>query len=241
MEKSEISQWSETAAELRDFQDSPVFKPVYFSIMQLKDPEEPFDRKLRMLQHLSTTCTACSMCELGLKPAIKNDESRDPHVLSNLNPTRFMLVGQNPGWDELRVREPFVGAAGANFDREIIKYGITREDFYICNTVRCFTSGNSKPSDKNIIRCSPFLQIEINLIKPKLVVALGAVAFSALCPGISFSDNLKKIVVSPVYDIPVFAIYHPSPLNFRDKSRLDIFQDQVRVLCALVKRLRDYE
>ncbi len=219
--------------------EATVFKPNLTSIMQLKEPEFPFDRKLRMLKHLSTTCTACSMCELGLKPAIKNDESRDPHVLSNLNPTRFMVIGQNPGWNEICVREPFIGAAGKNFNEKITKHGLSRDDFYICNVVRCFTAGNVKPSAKNVERCSPFLRIEINLLKPKLVVALGAVAFAALCPDAVFSDSLKRIVKSSVYDVPVFAIYHPSPLNFIDNNRMVIFEDQIKVLCALVKKLKD--
>jgi uracil-DNA glycosylase family 4 len=215
------------------------FQPVFVSIMQLTGTEEPYDRKLRMLRQLSTACTACSMCELGLKEAVKNNTARDPHVFSNLNPTRFMVIGQNPGWNELEKREPFVGAAGANFDKEIAKHGLSREDFYICNTVRCFTQGNVKPTDKHKKRCEPFLQMEISLIKPRLVIALGAVAFSQLCPETEFNKGLKSITKSSVYnDVPVFAIYHPSPLNFRDGTRKEAFASQIQVMCALVKQLK---
>jgi uracil-DNA glycosylase family 4 len=214
------------------------FKPVLVSIMQLKDAETAFDRKLRMLTQLSSTCLACSMCELGLKEAAKRHITRDPHVFSNMNPTRYMVVGQNPGWDELEQREPFVGAAGKNFDAEITKHGLSRGDFYICNTVRCFTQGNIKPTEKHKSRCKPFLQIEMNLIKPRLVVALGAVAFSQLCPNTEFSAGLKKITKSPTYEVPVFAIYHPSPVNFRDGARREAFASQIKVMCGLVKELQ---
>jgi DNA polymerase len=179
------------------------------------------------------------MCELGLKGAEKSGTMRDPHVLSNMNPTRFMVVGQNPGWEELEKREPFVGAAGKNFDQEIAKYGLSREDFYICNTVRCFTAGNSKPTEKHKQRCEPFLRMEMALIKPKLVIALGAVAFSQLCPDTQFSDGLKKITKSPAFGVPVFAIYHPSPLNFRGGDRKAAFEDQIKIMCHLIKRLKD--
>ncbi len=206
--------------------------------MQITKEETPYDRKLRMLRQLSTACVACSMCELGLKEAIKGDIARDPHVFSNMNPTRYMVVGQNPGWNELEKREPFVGAAGGNFDKEISKHGLSRDDFYICNTVRCFTQGNSRPTDKHKKRCEPFLQIEINLIKPRLVIALGAVAFSQLCPEAEFSGGLKKITKSSLYNVPVFAIYHPSPINFRDGSRRELFASQIKVMCALVKELK---
>jgi len=212
-------------------------KPVYISIMEIKK-ESSYERKLRMLNQLSSACLACSMCELGLKEAIKNNEARDPHVFSNLNPKRIIVVGQNPGWEELKKRKPFVGAAGKIFDQEIGKHGLSRDDFYICNTVRCFTAGNTKPTNKHKSRCKPFLQMEISLIKPKLVIALGAVAFSQLCPDAEFSSGLKNITKSTVFDVNVFAIYHPSPLNFLDSGRKLGFEDQIRVMCALVKRLK---
>lgn len=248
MEKSEslMESTSEKSKELESFDwfnfksiaPTTPFKPVFVSIMQLTGTETPYDRKLRMLGQLSSACTACSMCELGLKEAIKKNIARDPHVFSNMNPTRYMVVGQNPGWNELEQREPFVGAAGENFDNEISKHQMSRDDFYICNTVRCFTQGNTKPTDKHKKRCEPFLQIEINLIKPRLVIALGAVAFSQLCPGAEFSNGLKKITRSSLYDIPVFAIYHPSPVNFRDGSRRELFASQIKVMCVLVKELQ---
>jgi|2_EtaG_2_1085320.scaffolds.fasta_scaffold00215_29 DNA polymerase len=215
------------------------FKPVFVSIMQSIQPEKLYDRKLRMLRQLDVACVACSMCELGLKEAVKNNTVRDPHVFSNLNPTRYMVVGQNPGWNELEKREPFVGAAGANFDKAIAPHGLSRNDFYICNTVRCFTISNTKPTDKHKKRCESFLQMEINLIKPRLVIALGAVAFSQLCPETEFKNGLKKITKSSVYNnAPVFAIYHPSPVNFRDGTRREAFASQIQVMCGLVKELQ---
>ncbi len=146
-----------------------------------------YDRKLAMLEHVRLACSVCTMCELGLKDATRNGVDRNPHVFSNMRPHRFMIIGQNPGWDELAVNEPFVGAAGKNFDIEIEKHGLSRNDFYICNAVRCFTTDNQRPNSKHIERCDVFLRIEINLIKPKLLVALGSVAFEQLCPGVNFS------------------------------------------------------
>lgn len=208
--------------------------PEFLSITQIQDEEKPYDRKLRMLRQLSRACIACSMCELGMKCAEKNNTIRDPHVFSNMKPHRFMVIGQNPGWDELAAGEPFVGVAGKNFDDEITKHGISRNDFYICNTVRCWTKGNERPTQRHINRCEPFLRIEINLIKPKLIIALGAVAFSQLCPDATFSKSLKTLIPSK-YDVKVFPIYHPSPVNFRDGSRKTAFEEQIEVMCRLVK------
>jgi DNA polymerase len=175
------------------------------------------------------------MCELGRKDAEKNGICRDPHVFSNMSPTRFMVVGQNPGWDELREREPFVGAAGRNFNNEIAKNGHSRSDFYITNTVKCWTRGNSKPRGCHISACEPFLRMEVNLLKPDIIVALGAVAFQTLCPNDVFSECLRKITISTYGK--VYAIYHPSPMNINNQERRVKFNSQIGLLCAAMDRL----
>jgi len=197
-----------------------------------------YDRKLQALVPLAETCHFCTMCDLGFRRAVKGDDSRDPHVFSSMTPRRYMVVGQNPGWNEVIEKVPFVGRAGQTFDREIAKHGFTRSDFYICNTVRCYTRDNSRPTPRNIERCEPFLKMEIALIKPRLVVALGAVAFEQLCPGEPFTGSLRKIVKSQRYDVPVFPIYHPSPLNLSDGQRRAAFEGQIALLCGLVRALR---
>lgn len=235
----------ESATELEKFDwfgfqstaPKEVHMPEHVSIINA-GAETPEQRKLRMLRQLSLTCTACSMCELGLQGAIRNDEIRDPHVFSNMNPVRFMVVGQNPGWDELKRREPFVGAAGKNFDTEIKKHGLDRTHFYICNTVRCHTKDNIKPTQRHMDKCEPFLRMEIGLLKPRLVITLGAVAFAQLCPDLEYGKSLKSIVQSSKFGVPVFAVYHPSPMNFREEHRKKAFEKQIQLLCSVIKRLQ---
>ena len=202
------------------------------------------ERKLRMLTEMTRTCMACSMCELGRKPAVKGQNERDPHVLSNTNPSKVIIIGQNPGWDELEQRTPFVGQSGQNFDKEIHRNGVTRKDLYITNIVKCFTQGNAAPSSDHVERCRPFLLMEINLLRPTVVVTLGAVSFKALCPGLSYQESLGKIVESKVLNVKVFPIYHPSPMNLADATRKAAFQEQVKLMCGIVKSLKtreDYE
>jgi uracil-DNA glycosylase family 4 len=198
-----------------------------------------YDRKFRMLLPLAQTCMACSMCDLGFREVVKGDERHDPHVFSNFQPKRFMVVGQNPGYNEVREKMPFVGDAGKIFDTEIQKYGLTRLNFYITNAVKCFTAGNTRPTAKHMERCEPFLRMEINLIKPRLVIALGAVAFDQLCPAVPFTESLRKIVKSTRYGVSVFPIYHPSPLNLQESSRLLAFQQQIKLMCAIVGKLKE--
>jgi len=210
-----------------------------FSLLKAPSNESHYYRCKRMLTQLRRACYACSMCELGRKQATKDEKLHlDPHVFSNQNPVRFMVVGQNPGWDELKKSEPFVGQAGGNFDKEIKKHGLSRGDFYICNMVRCYTHGNAKPETIHVERCRPFLQMEINVIRPLLVITLGAVPFEQLCPGVVYSKGLGDITHSERYEVPVFAIYHPSPLNFREETRKVAFEKQIGLMCGLVKELK---
>lgn len=216
----------------------PKREKIY--LMDASAGETTYERKLRMLRQLKMTCYACTMCELGHKYVLKPGEvaERDPHVFSNMNPKRIMVVGQNPGWNELREGTPFVGAAGANFDLELARRGLSREEFYITNANKCYTMGNAKPTDVQRRRCEPFLAMEINLIKPLLVVALGASAFEALCEGVSFAGGLGVITRSVRYDVPVFGVFHPSPRNLEDGGREREFRRQMGLLCGLVVGLR---
>jgi uracil-DNA glycosylase family 4 len=189
------------------------------------------------IDQLYYACKSCVMCELGRKQAVKNGVSRDPHVLSNRNPSRFVVVGQNPGWDEIGANQPFVGAAGKNFDKEIEKHGLVRNDFYITNTCKCWTNGNMRPTYKHVKQCSPFLRMELQTLMPLLVVALGSVAFNVLCPGVNFSQSLCKLTASQEYDVQVFTIYHPSPLNLNSGRRGE-FERQIRILCKIIQGLK---
>ena len=162
---------------------------------------------------------------------------RDPHVFSSYNPmggpARFMIIGQNPGWDELGASTPFVGAAGKNFDAELTKSVWTRANFYITNAVKCFSPGNRPPTTQEAEACEPFLRMELAILKPKLVIAFGSVAFSALCEG-GFSDRIGHITTSSKFGVRVFTTYHPSPRNLSNASRRKQFEHDIGVLVKIM-------
>jgi DNA polymerase len=208
-----------------------------WDVAKMSKQEDPYERKLRMLRQLSNTCLACTMCELGRKDVERDNIVRDPHVLSNANPTRIVVIGQNPGYEEIKLGTPFVGQSGNNFDKELAKHGIDRSQFYITNTVKCYIDGNAKPNYQQVTRCKPFLMIELALIHPLIVITLGASAFDALCPGAGYQQSLGKITTSEEFQVKVFAVYHPSPLNLADKGRRLDFERQIAILAKLVKKL----
>lgn len=205
---------------------APDLIPTRLSDMTLAE------RNQRTIEFLSSACVTCTMCELGLTTVERGGISRDPHVFSNLNQSKFFVVGQSPEFDSVEKGEPLVGVAGQNFDAEIQKYGLTRQDFYICNIIRCFTK---QPTDEHCQRCEPYLRMEINIMRPKMIVALGAVAFGQLCPDAVFDESLKKLVKSK-YGVSVFAVYDPC-----DSDRREQFDDQIKVMCGLVQAIRARE
>lgn len=219
---------------------SPFIKPLIgnWDAVEVGKTERPYDRKMRMLRQVNLACRACSMCELGLAEATEDNRLYDPHVFSNMNPVRFVVVGQGPGMEEIKQGTPFVGQSGRNFDAELAAGGLTRADLYISNAVRCHTANNTKPTPRHIARCKPFLAIEVGIIKPHFLISLGSVAFSVLCPDTKYADALGKLTHSQEFDVKVFAIYHPSPLNLADKHRAADFKQQMALLCKLIKAVK---
>jgi len=192
------------------------------------------NERYKMLAHLKDACAECKMCELGWRKATRGAYNYNPHVFSNYTPmsptAKFMIVGQNPGWNEVKEGMPFIGAAGKNFDDALLKNTRwTRGDFYITNSIKCFTKDNKPPSHQNLNRCEPFLRMEISIIKPKLVITFGSVAFGILC-GCKFSDNIGKIVDSDKFGVKVFTTYHPSPLNLANPQRKKKFYQDIRTI-----------
>lgn len=203
-----------------------------------KQQESWHDRIIRMLNAMHSTVHNCTMCPLGRSMCEEHNTLFDPHVFSNMNPSKWMIVGQNPGYNECLYHEPFVGDAGKYFDNMLHRYGLKRQDFYITNTVKCHTVGNAKPDFEHIKSCESILRMELKLLKPHLVVTLGAVAFGIFCPKLQLSESFGKIHVSERFDVKVFPVYHPSPRNMNLEDRRDRFMKDIKMLCKLVRAYR---
>ncbi len=126
---------------------------------------------LKLIREDLGDCTRCKLHQQGRKQI----------VFGVGNPrAELMFVGEGPGADEDAQGEPFVGRAGQLLNNMIKAMGIRREDVYIANVVKCRPPGNRTPERDECETCSPFLMRQIAVIKPKVVVALGAVASKSL-------------------------------------------------------------
>ncbi|HET9305833.1 MAG TPA: uracil-DNA glycosylase [Candidatus Sulfotelmatobacter sp.] len=122
---------------------------------------------LKLIREDLGDCTRCKLHQQGRKQIVFG--VGNPHA-------DLMFVGEGPGADEDAQGEPFVGRAGQLLNNMIKAMGLRREEIYIANVVKCRPPGNRTPERDECETCSPFLMRQIAVIKPKVVVALGAVA-----------------------------------------------------------------
>lgn len=149
----------------------------------------------------------------------------------------LMFVGEAPGADEDTQGEPFVGAAGQLLTRIIKTMGFTRETVYIANILKCRPDtpgqsfGNRKPSVAEMKTCLPYLLEQINLIQPRVVVALGGTAMEGLF-GRAVAITRVRGSWQSFNDIPVMPTYHPSYLlrNQVLSVKREVWEDMLKVL-----------
>jgi uracil-DNA glycosylase len=137
-------------------------------------PEERINDPIKALKVIREDLGDCTRCVL-------HKQGRKQIVFGVGNPQAdLMFVGEGPGADEDEQGEPFVGRAGQLLNNMIKAMGLKREQVYIANVVKCRPPGNRTPEREECETCSPFLMRQIAVIKPKVVVALGAVAAKTL-------------------------------------------------------------
>ena len=133
---------------------------------------------------------------------------------------KVMMIGQNPGADEDETGRPFVGRAGKYLTKTLAEYGIKREDVFITNIVKHVSPENRKPYPDEVTACLPYLITQIGIIKPKIIVLLGA----------SAKDTPR------LYGIKYFQIVHPSAAMRFTKMR-DKFREQIAELSSLLANM----
>ncbi len=120
----------------------------------------------QMLEELARTASTCTLCRLsaGRTQVVFGDGSGDADL---------MFIGEGPGFHEDKQGIPFVGAAGQLLGRLLGDVGLRREDVYIANVVKCRPPGNRDPLDDEIRSCRPYLDRQIELVDPRVIVTLG--------------------------------------------------------------------
>ena len=141
----------------------------------------------------------------------------------------LMFVGEGPGADEDAKGEPFVGRAGQLLNNMISAMGIKREDVYIANVVKCRPPSNRTPEKDECDTCSPFLMRQIDIIQPKVIVALGAVAAKNLLAVNDSMSNLRGRWYD-FRDSKLLVTYHPAYLLRDPRQKKEAWKDLQMVM-----------
>lgn len=183
--------------------------------------------KAEELHKLETACHRCRKCAIGGKRL----DGLLANVFSNMCvKARIVVVGQNPGEIEVRKSRPFVGPSGTFFDKCIKEVvGIDRSSLYITNVIHCFSPNNRAPKPNEIENCRPqFLDNEIDIIKPNLIITLGSYALKEITGMSGIMKIQGNIQFSVRYKVDVLPLYHPSPLNMKSVDRRKDFMEAIK-------------
>ena len=181
------------------------------------------------LREAVANCTACKLCQ-GRRQTVFGVGHTSAH---------WMIVGEAPGEQEDRQGEPFVGKSGQLLDSMLRAIGLTRAEaeparqVYIANTIKCRPPGNRNPEPEELAQCEPFLIRQVELVRPKIILAMGRFAVQSL---LRSSEPIGKLRgrVHRYQGVPLIVTYHPAYLlrNLEDKAKA--WDD----LCLAVQTLR---
>jgi uracil-DNA glycosylase family 4 len=171
--------------------------------------------------------------DLGECTRCKLHNTRNQIVFGDGNPkAQLIFIGEGPGADEDAQGLPFVGRAGKLLTQMIEAMGLKRGDVYICNVVKCRPPGNRQPEPEEVAACSPFLFRQLDSIKPKVIVCLGATAFQTLLEtGRSISHYRGQWLDYRGYKL--LPTYHPAYLLRNPAAKADVWKDLQKVMAEL--------
>ncbi len=172
--------------------------------------------KIEDLEKDVSSCTKCILHETRSQTVFGRGS-----VCSDI-----MIVGEAPGKEEDQQGMPFVGRAGKLLNLFLESIGINRKSIFITNTVKCRPPDNRNPMIEEINACSGFLEEQIKIVNPRILVLLGKVAANRLLGGDKVMSELRqKIFHIDKFDIPIIVFYHPAYILRSPLKKLDMWED----------------
>ena len=190
--------------------------------------------KHEQLDQLNTSMSMCSNCALrcGASRVVPGDGNPEAQI---------MFIGEAPGKKEDEQGIPFVGAAGKFLNEMLASINLKREDIYIANVVKCRPPENRDPLPEEVAACWPWLEKQIEIIDPKIIITLGRHSLGRFYPGAKISEVHGKVFQKTFPDMgkrTFFALYHPAAALYNGSMRqtlLDDFQKIPQILKQLKK------
>ena len=178
------------------------------------------------LSELYEEIALCRQCEIAKyrTKVVPGEGAEDADIL---------FIGEAPGWHEDQQGRPFVGPAGLYLDELLASINLKREQVYIANVIKCRPTGNRDPLPSEIHNCRKWLERQIELIRPKMIVTLGRYSMAMFFPG----KSISKIhgTVQKRDSIIYFAMYHPAAALHQQSLRRAIEEDMLKIPQLLTK------
>lgn len=188
------------------------------------------ETQLNNLEELKRQVSKCELCELH--------RTRTQTVFGVGHPAAdWLIIGEAPGVDEDRKGEPFVGRAGQLLTNMLRAIGLAREEVFIANILKCRPPNNRDPRHEEIEKCRPYLRQQIELIKPKIILAVGRIAAQSLLNTDTPIGRLRgKRFTYEDTEIPLVATYHPAYLLRSPQQKRKAWEDlkfalEIKDLC----------
>ena len=181
--------------------------------------------RLQILNNIEVNVETCALCDLCLTPG--------KHVMHRGSPyAKIACIGEAPGFHEAEQGVPFVGRSGKLLDKMIEAMGLERDDVFIANICKHRPPNNRKPTRQEMDACIPFLEKQLDIVKPMAIITFGATATEGLLgdgPGITKRrGNWGKW-----RNIPVMPTFHPAYCLRNPLSKKDVWSDLKQVMALL--------
>jgi len=178
------------------------------------------------LSELNKEIALCQQCEIAKyrNRVVPGEGAEDADI---------MFIGEAPGWHEDQQGRPFVGPAGKYLDELLASISLRREQVYIANVIKCRPQGNRDPLPTEIQNCRQWLQRQIEIIQPKMIVTLGRYSMAMFFPG----KSISKIhgTAQKRDDVVYYAMYHPAAALHQQSLRQAIEEDMLKIPTLLTQ------
>jgi len=189
--------------------------------------------KQAQLDALTKKMSACSECILRAQcsrvvPGEGNAEAE------------IMFIGEAPGKKEDETGKPFVGSSGRILNKMFADINIQREDIYLTNICKCRPPENRDPLPEEIIACWPWLEKQIKIINPKIIITLGKYALNYFLSTAKISEVHGKIInidIKKVGEIKLFPLHHPAAARINKKTRA-LFEKDFKKISKVLKKIK---
>ena len=184
------------------------------------------NQELETIKQNVIKCTKCDLCKTRTNAVPGNGNSQSDVI----------FVGEAPGRNEDKNGEPFIGVAGKKLSIALDEAGISRDDVYITNIVKCRPPNNRVPNTDERDTCKEYLKQEISIIKPKLICILGNTAFNSILGGSEITKFRGKVVRKD--NLLYFLTIHPAATIYNQKL-IDVLKNDIVKLFDLIKDLKN--